>query len=431
VSDEIPQQRIHPRAAFQHRDFRLFQAGRFLFTIGWQMQGVAVGWQVYESTGSALNLGYVGLAQFLPAIGFSLLTGHVADRFDRRHVVMVCMATLALCSLGLMGLTMAGIAHLWLILAILFLIGTAHAFAGPASQALMPHLVPTEHFSNAVAWNSTVWQFAAILGPAVGGLVLKVGGGPAAVYAVDGAISIIALFFVLSLRTRLGRMEKAAASWNTLLAGVRYVWEKKVILGAITLDLFAVLLGGAVALLPVFAKDILHVGPQGFGILRGAPAIGAAVMAITIAHLPPMKRSGATMLWCVALFGLTTVVFGMSRNFALSVACLVILGASDMVSVVVRHTLVQIVTPHSMRGRVSAVNLVFIGASNQLGEFESGITAHWFGIVPAVVIGGIGTILVVATAAFLFPELRRFGRLDVAHAPEEAIRLPTEPAPSP
>jgi MFS family permease len=293
------------------------------------------------------------------------------------------------------------------------LIGVCHAFATPASQALMPQLVPPEHFPNAVAWNSSIWQTAAITGPALGGMLIHVSGGPQLVYFIDAAICSIAALLVCRIRAGSAiAAEKRAPNSETLLAGIRYVWEKKVVLGAITLDLFAVLLGGAVALLPFYAKDILHVGSLGYGLLRAAPSIGAAAMAVIVAHLPPFERAGRLMLLAVALFGVLTIVFGLSRSFVLSFAALMALGAADMISVVIRHTLVQIVTPHEMRGRVSAVNAVFIGASNQLGEFESGVTAQCFGLVPSVVIGGVGTLLVVVVIALLFPELRRFGRLD-------------------
>ncbi|MGI8906721.1 MAG: MFS transporter [Candidatus Sumerlaeaceae bacterium] len=431
MSDTVPEPpaRIHPRAAFQHRDFRVFQASKFISTIGWLMQVTAVGYQVYSITHSKLDLGYIGLASFLPAILFSLLTGHVADRFDRRGVMMVCMSIMIAGSLALMGISLMEIppawpflshihgmptAQTWPFLVILFVTGAAHAFYGPASQALMPQLVPQVHFANAVAWNSTIWQASAILGPAVGGLVYYQMGGPAAVYGADAALTSLAFLLMGLLHMRTGRMEMRAASWSTLLAGLHFIWKRKIILGAISMDLFAVLLGGATALLPVYAQDILHVGEAGFGLMRSAPAMGAAITALIVTHLPPMQRAGATMLVCVAIFGVATIAFGVSTNFWFSMACLVTMGAADMVSVVIRHTVVQMLTPPEMRGRVSAVNLVFIGASNELGEFESGVTAHWFGTVPAVVIGGVGTLMVVGLWAFMFPQLRKYKRLDVA-----------------
>ncbi len=376
------------------------------------MQGTTVAWQIYQLTHSKLALGFIGLVQFLPAVLFILVTGHVADRYDRKLVVALCMGLLALLSATMATLTQTGHITVPLIFSLIFLIGTAHAFAGPASQALLPHLVPAEVFSNAVAWNSSLWQFASIAGPALAGLLLGISKNPAVVYACDATLALTAALFMISIRTKLGRLEQAPISTETLLAGFRYVWNQKIILGAITLDLFAVLFGGAVALLPIYATEILHVGEFGYGLLRAAPSLGAGLMAIVFAHLPPMRQAGKAMFRAVTVFGVMTIIFGVSKNFALSLAALACLGAADMVSVVIRHTVVQLVTPPEMRGRVSAVNLIFIGASNHLGEFESGVTAHWFGTVPAVVLGGVGTLLVVAVCANLFPDLRTFGRLD-------------------
>ena len=402
----------NPYIAFTYRDFSFFQLARLLLVLGWQMQSLAIAWQVYEITHKPLSLGLIGLALFLPNALFSLLTGHVADRFDRRQIVRVCQAVLFSCALVLASLTLRGIGWIGWIYLLLFIAGTAQAFLSPASQALLPLIVPAEHYSNAVAWNSSIWQFATVLGPSLGGLLYGVTRSAATVYLVNAGLTFCALLAFTAIRTRSGRMETHSASMRTVLAGVRYVFEQKVILGCISLDLFAVLLGGAVALLPVYARDILHVGPLGMGFLRAAPAVGAMLMAVAVAHLPPMRRAGATMLWSVFGFGLGTVVFGLSRNFILSLACLALLGALDMVSVIVRHTLVQVLTPTEMLGRVNAVNMVFIGASNELGEFESGVTAAWFGTVPAVVLGGAGTIVVVTLWAWLFPTMRKIGRLD-------------------
>ncbi|MCX7626076.1 MAG: MFS transporter [Candidatus Sumerlaeaceae bacterium] len=407
-------------AAFRYSDFRKFELARVLFVMSWQMQGTAVAWQVFSLTGSALALGFIGLVQFIPAVLFILVTGHVADRHDRRLVVATCMAVLSLIAGTMAWLTYSGQMTVHALFVLIFLIGVAHAFAGPASQALLPHLVPKEVFSNAVAWNSSLWQFASIAGPALGGLLIGIFGGPAAVYLVDCIFSLVAATTMVSVRTRLGRMDQSPVSLETLLAGFRYVWQQKVVLGAITLDLFAVLFGGAVALLPIYAKEILHVGAFGFGLLRAAPSVGAGLMAVVFAHLPPMRHAGRSLFLAVTAFGVFTIIFGISHNFYLSLAALMALGAADMVSVVIRHTAVQLVTPPEMRGRVSAVNLIFIGASNQLGEFESGLTAHWFGTVPAVVLGGLGTLLVVATCAAIFPELRQLGRLDQIPEPSVA-----------
>lgn len=373
------------------------------------MQSVAIGWQVYDLTREPLDLGYVGLAQFAPAIGLSLVTGHVADRFDRRRIVLVCYAAIAALSFALALLPpSAGVLPIY---ALLVLFGTARAFMGPASQALGPHLVPANDFANAVAWSSSIWQVATILGPALGGVVYGFAGGPI-VFTVCGMTALSAVGFVGALRVRTGRMESAAPSLSTVFAGVRYVWSQKIVLGAISLDLFAVLLGGAVALLPIFARDILHAGPWALGMLRSAPAAGAAVMAVFLAHRPLKKHAGAIMLACVAIFGVATIVFGLSKSIVLSLVALALVGASDMVSVVVRLTLVQLSTPAAMRGRVSAVNSVFIGASNELGEFESGVTAAWLGPVTAVVVGGIGTLVVVGLWALAFPALRNVDRLE-------------------
>jgi MFS family permease len=400
-----------PRAAFASPDFRKYQAARFLLTLGIQMQSVAVGWHVYSITQRPLDLGYVGLAQFLPAILLSLVTGYTADRFDRRRILLVCYVVLAVCALLLFGLAREGGSSVRLLYVVLVLLGVARAFAGPAAQSLVTHLVPSEHLSSAVALNSTIFQVATIIGPALGGLLYGAVHAQG-VYVACALMIGAAAAFLSSMEVRTGRMEHAAGSWGRLVAGVRYVWQRKVLLGAISLDLFAVLLGGAVALLPIFAQDLLHTGPWGLGLLRSAPAVGAAGMALVLALFPLRRQAGVTMLFCVALFGLATVVFGLSRHLWLSLACLVVLGAADMVSVVIRLTLVQLATPPEMRGRVSAVNMVFVGASNELGEFESGLTAEWFGAARAVVLGGVGTLLVVGLWAWRFPELRQVTRVD-------------------
>ncbi|HWC19374.1 MAG TPA: MFS transporter [Terriglobales bacterium] len=409
---------VTPRAAFQHRDFRLFQLGRALSIVGTEMQSVAVGWQVFEITHQPIDLGYVGLAQFLPAVLLSIPAGHTADRFDRRAVLMTCYLSYALCSLLLFLQAYRGGRSVLPIFIVLVLIGFNRAFSGPASQSLVPQLVPQEHFGNAVAWAASVFQISTILGPALGGLIYGWARGAAPVYATAASFYAAGFIFLLMMHVRTGRMEKKDVSLETLLAGVRYVWQEKIILGSISLDLFAVLLGGAVALLPVYAQDILHIGPRGLGVLRSMPAAGAAVMAVVLAYRPLRRRSGALMFIAVAIFGISTIVFGLSRSIPLSLIALFVVGASDMISVVVRSTLVQIATPPAMRGRVSAVNLLFIGASNELGQFESGITAQWFGAVPAVILGGIGTLVVVGLWARIFPQLRNMDRLiPISEAP--------------
>jgi MFS family permease len=409
---------VPPRAAFQYRDFRLFQAGRALSIIGTEMQAVAVGWQVFEITKRPLDLGYVGLVQFLPGILLAIPAGHAADRFDRRAVLLSCYVSYALCSVLLFLQAAHSRASVLPIFTILLLVGITRAFSGPASQALVPQLVPEEHFSNAVAWGASIFQIATVLGPALGGLIYGIFKGAHAVYGAAACMYAAAFLFVLMMHLRTGRMEKKGVSIETLLAGFRYVWNEKIILGSISLDLFAVLLGGAVALLPVYAQDILHIGPRGLGLLRSMPAAGAALMAVLLAYRPLRRRSGLLMFFGVAIFGASTVIFGLSHSVALSLVALFVLGASDMVSVVVRSTLVQIATPPAMRGRVSAVNLLFIGASNEFGQFESGLTAQWLGAVPAVVAGGVGTLIVVGLWSWLFPQLRNLDRLTTARNTE-------------
>lgn len=422
-------EKLHPRAAFEHRDFRLFQLARINAIVAAQMTAVAVGVQVWEMTRNPLDLGYIGLSIFLPAVGFSLITGLVADRFDRRLVIFICQFGILLSAALLFLLSALRITTPWPIFGVLFLQGTSRAFLAPASQSLLPMLVPRKHLQNAIVWSSTVFQFGTIVGPGVGGLLLSltaVSGHdrPEYVYGCAAVMMIVALISVQRISMRTGKMETAGLSLETVFAGVRFIFQRRIILGVMSLDLFAVLLAGATALLPVYAKDILHVGSWGLGILRGSMGVGAAVMALSLAHLPPMKRPGTMMLWCVAAFGLGTILFGLSTNFMLSVAALIVMGAVDMVSVVVRQTLVQTSTPPAMLGRVNAVNLIFIGASNELGEFESGVTARWFGIVPSVVIGGIGSIVIAAIWALRFPELRRYTGREEEQKHETAGKSP-------
>lgn len=399
-----------PRAAFRNRDFRLYQFVRLFSIVAFEMQSVAVGWQIYEITHRAIDLGYVGLAQFLPGVLLFLVAGHAADRFDRRMVLLICNSAYAGCSVLLLlnaHVARNGVATIYVIITML---GVVRAFSGPASQSLMPELVPAEHFPNAVAWNSAIFQAATILGPAVGGVIYGWSGKAQTVYASSTVMYLGAATAVALMKVRTGRMEHRATSLDTLFAGFRYVWAKREILGSISLDLFAVLFGGAVALLPIYAHEILQIGPWGLGLLRSTPAIGSGIMGVWLAYRP-LRRAGVTMFYCVALFGVATIIFGISRNVTLSLLALFVIGGADMVSIFVRSTLVQIATPPEMRGRVSAVNLLFVGASNQLGEFESGVTAQWFGTVASVIYGGIGTLVVVALWAWMFPDLRRVERL--------------------
>jgi MFS family permease len=393
------------RVAFTYPDFVRYQLGRMCVIIALEMQSVAIGWQVYEITHRPLDLGLVGLAQFLPGFFLFLAAGHAVDRFNRRNLLILCQCGFALCSALLLLISLRHGGSVRLIYAVAVMTGIVRAFNGPTGQALLPTLVAQEHFPNAVAWSATFFQSATILGPILGGTIYAFSHGPSAVYTISVVITATAVACSLRIKPHPPR-PREPASLETILAGLRYVWEKKIILGSISLDLFAMFFGGAVALLPVFARDVLHTGPWGLGLLRSAPGVGAAVMAVVVAHRPLRGRAGLIMLWWVAAFGAFTMVFGISRNLILSLAALLMIGASDMVSVIIRNTLVQLKTPDAMRGRVSSVNMLFIGASNELGQFESGLTAQWWGIVPAVVVGGAGAILVVALWAWMLPDLR-------------------------
>jgi MFS family permease len=434
--------RLAGRVAFTYPNFVSYTLARFFIVVALEMQSVAVGWQVYEITKRPIDLGYVGLAQFLPGFALFLFAGHAADLYDRRKLLMWCYGGFALCSALLLAISWRApqsvhsasvhsssvhSSSVRSIYVVLVLLGIFRCFNWPASRALLPQLVPEEHFSNAVAWSASTFQIATIAGPAIGGIAYALFRGPEGVYAIAVAVSILSTILTLRIHPRPASPEKTLAervadrvpekepvSLRTVLAGFRFIWEKKLILGSISLDMFAVLLGGAVALLPVYARTILHTGPWGLGLLRSAPGVGAALMAIVVAHRPIRRRAGLTMLLSVAAFGVLTIVFGISHSLILSLVALFLLGASDMVSVIIRATLVQVATPDEMRGRVNAVDMLFIGVSNELGEFESGLTAQWFGTVPAVVLGGVGTLLVIAAWAWLFPELREADQLTVA-----------------
>jgi len=406
----------HPTAAFLSRDFLRYQLARVVVIIGAEAQALAVAWQVYQITHRAIDLGYTGLILFLPGLVFMLPAGHVADRFDRRQVILVCYALQAVASLALFWLAWTGIDRVWPIFLLLFVIGTGRAFSGPASSALVPHLVPPVHFVNAITWGSAIFQFANIVGPALGGVLFTLPlqarlHGATLVYLFTLASIAWFLLLVGSLHVRPGRMEHRAISKDVILAGFHYVAKTQVLLGSISLDLFAVLLGGAVALMPIFAQEILHAGPRGLGMLRAAPALGALAVSAWLMVRPIRRRAGRRMLICVAIFGAATVLFGLSRSLPLSLGALFIVGASDMVSVVIRSSMLQLATPMEMRGRVSAVNALFIGASNELGEFESGLTAQWWGAVRAVVIGGIGSLMITGLWSVFFPSLRRADEL--------------------
>jgi len=399
------------RAAFTHPGFVLFQIARFLIVAAVEMQAVAVGWQVYEITKRPLDLGYVGLAQFLPGILLFPISGHASDRFERNHVLSACYGGYAVCFALLLLLTHHGTPSMISIYLVLVLIGVVRSFNSTASRSILPQLVPAEHFPNAVAWNASIFQAATILGPSFGGIVYAAFRGPTAVYVIAMVTAIGATIASFRIKPEVKARPREPMTLKTVFAGLDYIWSKKMILGAISLDLFAVLVGGAVALLPVYAREILHTGPWGLGLLRTAPGAGAAVMAILLALRPLRGKSGPTLLWAVAGFGVFTIVFGISRSLTLSLIALFLLGASDMISVIIRATLTQLATPDEMRGRVTAVDMIFIGASNEFGQFESGVTAQWFGTVPAVILGGVGTLAVVALWAWCFPDLRRAGAL--------------------
>ncbi|WP_442783530.1 MFS transporter [Collimonas fungivorans] len=412
-------------SVLSHRPFTLFWGARVASTIANQMQIVAVGWQVYQLTHSAFDLGMVGLVQFLPALFLALLVGHVADRYDRRKIARICLFIKGLAAAALAIGSIYGWLDKQAIFAIVFVIGATHAFESPTLQALVPGLVPARLLPRAVAWAASATQTAVIIGPALGGFIYVLG--PSAVYTSSSVLFIGASLLVSLIRIESVLPRREPATLSSLLAGIAFIKSRPAILGAISLDLFAVLLGGATALLPIYAHDILATGPLGLGLLRSAPAVGALSTAIFLARRPLSRRVGRSMFIAVAVFGLATIVFALSRSFVLSLATLVVLGASDMISVVVRSSFVQLETPDHMRGRVSAVNSVFIGTSNQLGEFESGVTAAWLGPVPAVLLGGVGTVVVVLLWIRLFPTL--FG-LDKLVNPAAAPNPPAQP-PSP
>ncbi|MDB5790094.1 MAG: transporter [Massilia sp.] len=385
-----------------------YLSARFLGTLAVQMQSVAVGWQVYQITGSLFDLGLIGLAQFAPFLVLILWAGHVADRYDRRKIIVSCMLTQLLVSALLLAFTASGSRVVWPVFAVLVLFGSARAFMMPASQAVLRNLVPDKDFGQAVALASSTFHVAVIAGPVLGGLLYAFG--PTTVYMISAALLALATLLMASTRSAPQVRSTAPASWHTLLEGLRFVRSRPIVLGAISLDLFAVLFGGATALLPAYAHDVLHAGPTALGWLRTAPGAGAALCSIALAFFPLRRRVGAWMFGGVAVFGAATLVLGFTNNFIVALAALFLLGAGDMVSVYVRHLLVQYETPDDIRGRVSAVNAVFIGASNELGEFESGVTAGWFGLVRAIVLGGAATLAVTGLWAVLFPVLSKMDR---------------------
>lgn len=407
--------------AFASRDFKRYQLARVAAIVGAESQAVAVAWQVYSITHRAIDLGYTGLALFLPGLIFLLPAGHTADRFDRRRVILICYSLQIVSSAWLLMLARADTRNVIQIYAVLFVIGTGRAFSGPAASALIPHLVPEKHFVNAVTWGGAIYQLANITGPAIGGLLFTFplsrfiphtrleGAGIVYVFTLFTLVWFLAL--VGSLHVRPGRMEHRDLSLKVLLAGFEYVRRAPLLLGGFSLDLFVVLLGGAIALMPIFAHDILHQGPRGLGMLRAAPAVGAVLMSVLIARFPLKRKTGKWLFLAVSVFGVFTIVFGLSRSLWLSLVSLAIAGAADAISVIIRGSMVQLATPPAMRGRVSAVNSLFIGASNELGEFESGVTAQWWGAVRATVLGGVLALVVSGLWSVLFPSLRNADEL--------------------
>jgi MFS family permease len=397
-------------AAFQHASYSRFFFARFLASFAIQIVSVSVGWQMYDATGNAFYLGLIGLFQFLPSLLLILVTGTVADRHNRRMIMAICLLVAGCCVASLLALTLTHNFVPWLVFLILIVFGIERAFMGPAVQSLAPNLVPAKDLANAIAWNSSSWQMASILGPVAGGLMYGVS--PILSYSVALAFFAVSAILAFTISKPEERSPPKAVTLDSMLAGFRFIAKEKVVLGAISLDMFAVLLGGAVALMPIFAKEVLTLGPWGLGLLRAAPGIGALVVAILLASYPIRKHAGLMMFTGVALFGAATVVFGLSEVTWLSICALMVMGAADMISVYVRETLIALWTPDEVRGRVNAVNMVFVGASNELGEFRAGTMASIFGAIPAVVIGGAGTLAVAVIWTMSFPKLRKIDSLE-------------------
>jgi MFS family permease len=397
-------------AIFRNRSFVLFWSSRICASLALQMQALAVGWQIYNLTDSPFDLGLVGLVQFLPLVSLVLIAGQAADRYSRKAIVQISLAVTGLSVALLAVATVAGWISRDLILAVILVFGSARAFQSPTTAALLPAIVPPELLSRAVAASSSTYQIAVIVGPAIGGLIYSIS--PTAVYGLSAALFLCASLLIAPIKIVQQPPKRAPVTFELLFAGIVYIWRNPIILGAITLDLFAVVLGGATALLPIFARDVFGTGPMGLGSLQRSPAVGALAMSVPLSRWPMRRGVGALLFAAVAGFGIATIAFGLSRSFALTIVALVAYGATDMVSVVVRDTLIQVGTPDAMRGRVSAVHSLFIGTSNQLGQFRAGVTADWFGAVPAVVLGGGATLLVVAAGLRLFPQLARIRNIE-------------------
>lgn len=398
------------KLAFTYIGFRFFWLTTLLVSFAVQIMSVSIAWQIYDVTGNAFLLGLVGLCLFLPALVLILVTGLIADRLNRRGIMAVCLTVELGCALGFLALVNVQAHEVWPIFVILVVLGTARAFWGPAAQSLAPNLVPTEALSNAITVNASAWQFASITGPAVGGLLYGIS--PSFAFGTGAALLVCAVVTVLLIPKPVRRESHQATSLETMFGGFRYIFANKVVLGAISLDMFAVLMGGAVALLPVYTKDILHAGPVELGLLRAAPGVGAIAMALFLTRFPVRDHAGKILFLFVGLFGAFTVIFGLSTTVWVSIPALALVGASDMVSVTIRETIMQLWTPEEVRGRVNAVNSVFIGASNELGEFRAGTVAHLIGPVPAVVIGGFGAMAIAVIWSRIFPQLREQRTLD-------------------
>jgi MFS family permease len=398
-------------AALRHASYRRLLSGNVLAGLAFEMQNAAIAWELYERTDSAVALGNVGLVQFLPVLLFAIPAGHLADIWSRKWLAVSALGIALLATTGLAVISFFNGA-VGLIYVCLFVHGVSRALSAPARSSLLPLVVPLDDLTNAITWGTSGWQIAQTLGPALGGWAIAVTGGAQVVYVLTGAMTLLAAALIASTRPRAAEISTEPLTFRSLSAGVRFVWRHDLLLAALSLDMFAVLLGGATALLPIFAKDILNVGATGFGWLRAAPAIGAIIMGLVLAHRRPLRRAGRTLLWAVAGFGLATIGFGFSRDPYLSFFLLALTGALDNISIVVRGTLVQRLTPDSMRGRVSSVNSIFIVTSNELGAVESGYTAAWFGPIGSVILGGVGTMLVVGTIALRWPQVRRLGALN-------------------
>ena len=413
------------RVAFTYIGFRFFWLTTLLVSFAVQIMSVSIAWQIYDVTGNVFLLGLVGLSLFLPSLLLMLVTGLTADRFNRRGIMAVCLSVELLCALGFLAFVNAQAHEVWPIFGILIVLGVARAFWGPAAQSLAPNLVPPEALSNAITVNASAWQMASILGPAAGGLLYGIA--PTVAFGTGAALLMIAVVSVLLIPKPVQRQSHQATSLETIFGGFRYIFSNKVVLGAISLDMFAVLMGGAVALLPVYAKDILHAGPQELGLLRAAPGIGAIAMALVLTRFPIRDHAGKLLFLFVGLFGLFTFIFGLSTTVWISIPALALVGAADMVSVTIRETIMQLWTPEEVRGRVNAVNSVFIGASNELGEFRAGTVAHFIGPVAAVAVGGIGAIAVAITWSIIFPGLRQQRSLDHRMVVDGAAEPPAKP----